>query len=108
MCSSKSKRMSSSGIVTSRGNLRSDLFALDHTHDIPLFLHVKDHERELALHQQGNRRQVHHAKLVAVHLLVGDLVKELGVGLFFGVGGVNPVDLCRFENNVGLNFGSAQ
>src|SRR5436190_18943086 len=67
-------------------NSSSDFFAADDPGDIAVFFQVEHHQRDLPFHAQRDRRQVHHAQLVAQHLLVAEILVELGGLVFLGVG----------------------
>src|SRR5262249_14922180 len=49
-----------------RVDLRPDLVAADHAGDVAGGFHVEDDQRELALHRQGDRGEIHGAELLAV------------------------------------------
>src|SRR5206468_919515 len=72
---------------------RSNRLPLHHSHNIPLLLKIKHHQRELLFHEQGDGGQVHDAQLVAQDLVVGYFAIHFGGGFLLGIGGVNTIHL---------------
>src|SRR5205085_535573 len=87
---------------------RADRLARDDADDVARRAHVEDDDGEVVVHAQTDCRGVHHLQALLKNFLVRDAVVARRGGVFDGVGRVDPLDLRRLQDNVGLYLKRAQ
>jgi len=65
---------------------------------------IKDEDREIIVQTKREGGGVHHTEALAEGVDKGDIFVSDGVGVFFGVFVVDPVDLGGFEDDFGSNL----
>ncbi len=100
--------------VEERGSLclcahqRSNLFAFDDPADIAQVFEIKDQDRDIAFFAHGQGGHVHDAEFFFDGFVEGEVGIAGGVGVFVGIGGVDPVDLGGFEEDIAIELGGAE
>src|SRR4051794_38723215 len=74
------------------GDRREDALALQHLEQVAPLADREDHDRDVVVAHEADRRGVHHAQVLRKDLLVGQGLVALGGGVLLGVGGVDAVD----------------
>lgn len=92
----------------SGGDDGADGLSGDSAGDVAGSVEVEDDDGESLLGAHGECGHVHDAELLVEGLFEGEVVEACGVGVFFGVGGVDAVDFGGFEDGIALEFGGAE
>jgi len=92
----------------SGGYERSDLFTGDYANDVSLLPHAEDHHRHIVVAAQRYSGRVHHAKIPAENLGIGDLFETSGGAIFLWIGGVDTVDRSGLQKDVGPDLHRSQ
>src|SRR5690242_4371213 len=72
--------------MASPRNQRADVFAAHDPLDVAFFHEIKDHDREMIVHAQRDRRRVHDFELFIQNLDVAQAAVLLGVAVFHRIG----------------------
>src|SRR3954467_14356521 len=89
MCSRASSR--SSSIMALSPHQGPHSLAGNYPIDVALGVHVEDADRHVVVHAERQRRRVHDLEPALQRLAVGEIGKELRVGVLLGVGGVGAL-----------------
>src|SRR3954454_10961128 len=99
----------SSSISSLIGHQGPDALAGHYPLDVALVVHVEDVDREVVLHAQRQRREVHDAQALLERLHVRDVVEELRVGVRARVVVVDALDaVLGHEQRLGVDLDRAQ
>src|ERR1051325_11080725 len=66
------------GSLVAAAHARTDALAEDNLEDVAALPEIEDDDRQQVVAAERDRRGVHHFELVREHLVVGDLLEELG------------------------------
>ena len=83
------------------------IVAAKHFCKVSLLVHVENIDWHFILFAEGCGSYVHHFKIAGDHLFIGDVVELGGSGVLLRVCGIDAVNSCAFEHDVGLYFNSA-
>src|SRR5256885_16850757 len=104
LCISEKK----ASFMASPRNQRADVFAAYDALDVAFFHEIKDHDREVVVHAEGDRRRVHHLELFIQYLDVAQAAVFLGVAVFHRVRIEHAGDFGGLENHLGADLHGAE
>ena len=82
--------------------------AAGHPRDVVGLVEVEDHDRQVVLHAQGDRRRVEHLELVAEDVVVAEALVAGGGRVLHRVRVVDAVHLGGLEQDLGVDLHGAQ
>ncbi len=69
---------------------------------------VEDDDGDMIVHAEAERGGIHHVEPLRDTLVEGDGVVAFGIRVFAGVGIIDAIDLCGFEDDIGSHFAGAE
>ena len=84
------------------------VFSLHYLLQIAYNIHIEHIDGQIVFLAHGGGGEVHYLESASVNLVVGNLFKLGGGGVFLWVGGVDAIHTGAFQHHICFNFNAAQ
>src|ERR1700759_1360470 len=83
-------------------------FAPYYPHEVSKLVHIKDDDRQMILHTEGKGGHIHYPEILGDTFLESYYIKFFSSGVFFGIGRIDAVNTCAFQDDLCVDLDGAE